>query len=170
MPSTTLEVAAGANYAQMCTTAQEARTIAMLAAGLAHATEGNVLIGEYDARVQPVHCKRIVGFVPHDPLVLAPPQFLRYIAYRAALWDINPQAARAHAALVLERLRGLHEAFAYPIVAALLPMPRLLIFDRPQHPYAAEILAAAGSCTVFSTHLDMQSAAAYSGLREQQPA
>ena len=166
VPPTTLDVAPAARYAHLCASAAEARIVAMLAAGLARPTDGNVLIGEYDPRVQPVHCKRIAGFVPHDPLVIAPSEFSRYITYRAALWGIDQERARAHASLLLERLHGIHEAFAYPIVAALIPMPRLLVMDRPQPAYAASTLAAAGACALFSTHIDMQPAAAYSGLRE----
>jgi hypothetical protein len=52
----------------------------------------------------------------------------------------------------------MHESFAYPIVAALLPFPRVLVLDRPQPAYADEILAAAGPCAVFSTHVEAATA------------
>jgi ABC-type multidrug transport system ATPase subunit len=122
----------------------------MMAASLLHPSSGSVLIGEYDPRVQPVHCKRMTGFVPHDPLPLSHIDADRFIAYRAALWDIDRSRARAHARLLLERLEGVHEAFAYPIVAALLPSPQLLVLDRPQPQTLETIVAASGGCTIFT--------------------
>jgi ABC-type multidrug transport system ATPase subunit len=115
------------------------------------------LIGEYDPRVQPVHCKRLVGYVAHDPLPPGGTSVERYIDYRAALWDIDLRQSRAHADLLLERLGAMHAAFAYPIVAALVPFPQLLVLDRPQPAFAAQILGAA-PCAVFSTHVDDETA------------
>lgn len=166
VPATSLDVANGAHHAHFCSNAREARAVAMLAAGIARCTQGSVLIGEYDPRVQPVHCKRIAAIVAHDPLVMAPSNFMRYIGYRAALWDLDAERARTHAALLLERLGDLHEAFAYPIVAALIAQPQLLVLDRPQLPYAERIGAVAGECAIFSTHVDMECAAAYGPLLE----
>ena len=76
--------------------------------------------------------------------------------------------AIAHAKLVLERLEGVHEAFAYPLAAALVGAPKLLVLDRPQAAYAPQIVAAAGLRAVFSTHVNDVSARAYSPeLRER---
>lgn len=162
--ATSLDVFADSQVAIARADAREAQMLAMLAAGLARPSQGSVLIGEYDPRVQPVHCKRLAGFVPHDPLPLAPSKFARYIDYRAALWDIDTERARAHAAALLDRLSALHEAFAYPIVAALIASPELLVLDRPQPRYASDVLKAAGRTAVFSTHLDTASASAYTML------
>lgn len=166
VPPVTLEMESGARVAQRCGDAREARTLALMASALARPTSGTVVIGEYDPRVQPVHCKRIVGFVPHDPLPLWEMSVSRFIEYRAALWDMDVMRARSHADVLLERLRGVHEAFAYPIVAALLPFPLLLVLDRPQATLASLILDLAGSAAVFSTHLDDPSAHAFSPERE----
>jgi hypothetical protein len=92
---------------------------------------------------------------------MSPLDFTRYIEYRAALWNVDAVRANAHAKLLLERLEGLHEAFAYPIAAALLASPHLLVLDRPQLAYARTILDAAGPCAVFSTHVDDRTADAY---------
>jgi len=147
-----LEVRAGERVARAFASARDASTVALLAAGIVKATDGCVLIGEYDPRVQPVHCKRLAGFVPHDPLPLDEPGFERYIAYRSALWSIGAADALAHARLLFERLEGVHEAFAYPLIGALVARPALLVLDRPAPAYAAQILAAAENCAVFSTH------------------
>jgi len=63
-----------------------------------------------------------------------------------------------HARLLLERLEGVHEAFAYPLVGALLAEPRLLVLDRPQAAYAAQIVSAAGASALFSTHTSQRDA------------
>ncbi|HTU71734.1 MAG TPA: hypothetical protein VMF11_15635 [Candidatus Baltobacteraceae bacterium] len=145
---TSLDLAPGERMTRVCANGHEAEALAMMAAALARATSGSVTIGEYDPRVQPVHCKRIAAFVPHDPLPLSQMDADRYIAYRAALWDLDPLRARAHAQLLLERLHGLHEAFAYPVVGALVPSPQLLVLDRPQATFTPAILEAASGCAV----------------------
>ncbi len=147
----TFDVAPGERVLRDCRDAREAEALAMMAAALAFPTGGSVQIGDYDPRVQPVHCKRIAAFVAHDPLPLSRVDADRYIAYRAALWDVEPERARAHARLLLERLAGLHEAFAYPVAAALLPAPKLLVLDRPLPHVVPIVAAAAGGCAILVT-------------------
>jgi hypothetical protein len=148
----TLDVSPGERAARVFEDPRDASIVAMLAAGIVKANAGSVSIDEFDPRVQPVHCKRAVAFVPHDPLPLDVPGFESYIRYRADLWGIDPARAWAHAKLLLERLDGVHEAFAYPLAGALIVAPKLLVLDRPQPAYAERILAAAGPRAVFSTH------------------
>jgi ABC-type taurine transport system ATPase subunit len=150
----TLDVGAGERIARVFEDARDASIVAMLAAGIVKANAGSVLIDEYDPRVQPVHCKRVVAFVPHDPLPLDVPGFHSYIRYRAELWGIDPVGAWAHAQLLLERLDGVHEAFAYPLAGALIAAPKLLVLDRPLPAYAERILSAAGPRAIFSTHVN----------------
>ena len=146
---TSLDLAPKERMTRPCAGAREAETLAMMAAALARATAGSVTVGEYDPRVQPVHCKRIAAFVPHDPLPLSQIDAERYIAYRAALWDIDLDVARTRVREVLARLGELHEAFAYPIAGALVPAPQLLVLDRPQPAFVEQILDAARDCAVF---------------------
>lgn len=120
-----------------------------------------MLIADYDPRVQAVHCKRIAGFVAHEPWQLDEVEFAEYIDYRAALWNVDRTAARARARELRERLREVHEAFAYPLIGALIADPQLLVLDRPPLVYAQPILAAAEPATVFSTHTSAESAAAF---------
>lgn len=147
---TTLRVERGERVERTCEEPRSAQALAMMAAALLRPTGGSVLIGEYDPRVQPVHCKRIAAFVPHDPLPLNRIDADRFIDYRAALWDIDRAQARKHAQRLLERLDGLHEAFAYPVIAALLPSPQLVVLDRPQPQNADVIARAAGSSAVLT--------------------
>lgn len=146
--ATNFDLHTGQHMTHTCGSAREAKALAMMAAALVRASAGAVTIGEYDPRVQPVHCKRIAGFVPHDPLPLSQIDAQRYIAYRAALWDVDLTQARERAQTILVQLEGLHEAFAYPIAGALVPSPKLLVLDRPQPSFIPQILEAAGNCAV----------------------
>jgi len=166
----TLDVAAGERAVRICETAREANVVALLATGIVKAGSGVVLVDQYDPRVQPAHCKRIVAFVPHDPLPLADLDFERYVRYRAALWNVDPMRALAHAKLLMERLEGMHEAFAVPLAGALVGNPRMLVLDRPQPAYAAQILAAAGPRALFSTHLTVAAAEAFAPATHAAPA
>jgi ABC-type sulfate/molybdate transport systems ATPase subunit len=157
----TLDLEAGGRVALTFLSSQEATIVALMAAGIAKATTGSVLIGDYDPRVQSVHCKRIAGFVPHEPLQLDEGDFPRYIAYRAALWNVEATAAQADARLLCERLEGMHEAFAFPLIGALIATPRLIVLDRPQPAYAAQILRAVEGRALLSTHAPPSNAAAF---------
>ncbi|HUN29307.1 MAG TPA: hypothetical protein VMV65_05850 [Alphaproteobacteria bacterium] len=148
VPPANLDLSPGESFTRLCACAREAEALAMMASALARATAGSVTIGEYDPRVQPAHCKRIAAFVPHDPLPLSQIDAARYVTYRAALWDLDPSLARERARELYARLGGLHEAFAYPIVAALLPSPQLLVLDRPHPAGLPQILQAAAGCAV----------------------
>jgi hypothetical protein len=55
----------------------------------------------------------------------------------------------------------MHEALAYPLIGALIGMPKLLVLDRPQPVYAQQILEVAGRCAVLSTHDDAAAARAF---------
>lgn len=161
----TLDVRPGERVARVYADAREATIAAMLAAGIVKAGSGSVLIDQYDPRVQSAHCKRIAAFVPHAALPLPDEaEFERYIAYRAALWDVDPMRAVARAKLLMERLEGVHEAFAYPLAGALVSGPKLLVLDRPQAAYARQIIAAIRPLAVFSTHLNAAAAQAFSAV------
>jgi ABC-2 type transport system ATP-binding protein len=149
---TTLRLAPGERTERTCSGPQAAEALAMMGAALLRPTSGSVLIGEFDPRVQPVHCKRIAGFVPHDPLPLSPIGADRFIAYRAALWGIDAERARARTRELLAQLTGMHEAFVYPIVAAMLPAPQLLVLDRPQPGDVDLIARVAAPAAVFAVY------------------
>jgi ABC-type multidrug transport system ATPase subunit len=162
---------AGQHHAATFTNANAAAIVALLAAGLAKATSGQVFVDEFDPRVQPVHVKRIVGYVPHDAVHHEFRNFARYIDYRATLWGIPRDRATVRAYALLERLEGVHEAFAYPLIGALLSSPKLLVLDRPQAAYAQHILDVAGADTaVFSTHTSIRAAQTFQRTTAHNPA
>lgn len=147
--------------------AEEAKIAALLAAGIAKASSGCVLLGDFDPRVQSVAAKRIAAFVPHEPLHLDDAGFARYVAYRAALWNVELPAARLRAYALRERLNGMHEAFAYPLIGALIGMPRVVVLDRPQPAYASQILEATAGLALLSTHTQAASARAFDAVTER---
>ncbi len=147
-----VELEEGGRLAHACDGNHAAATVAMMAAGLVRATSGSVFVGAFDPRIQPVHVKRLAGYVPHEALPHEFSTFERYIEYRAALWRLPPAESVVRARRILAGLEGIHEAFAYPLAGALISQPRLLVLDRPQAVYAPQIVAAARNCAVFSTH------------------
>jgi hypothetical protein len=157
----TLDVELGERAAIHVASAREAAIVAAMAAAIVKVSSGCVLIGDYDPHVQSVACKRIAAFVPHESFALNESEFGRYIEYRTELWKLEPRRTRAYAAELRRRLAGMHEALAYPLIGALIGLPKLLVLDRPQPVYAPQILAAAGPCAVFSTHDDAAAARAF---------
>jgi hypothetical protein len=166
----TLDVCPGERAALTFASAHEAAIVALLASGIVKASGGSVLIDDYDPRVQSVHCKRVAALVPHEPFPMGEADFMRYIAYRAALWNVEPRRALAHAVLLREKLIGMHDAFAYPLIGALIVMPKLIVLDRPQPAYAPQILAVTQTSALLSTHTNAAAAAAFATLRTVKPA
>lgn len=157
----TLDLSHGERAALHCATPREAKIVALLASGIVKASSGCVFIDDYDPRVQSAACKRIAALVPHEPFALREDEFVRYIAYRAALWNVNVHQAQARALLLRKRLAGMHESFAYPLIAALVGMPKLVILDRPELLYARQILDLLAGCAVFATHTDAAAAVVF---------
>ena len=147
-----LQLAEGARLAHACEGNRAASIVAMMAAGLVRATHGSVFVGAFDPRIQPVHVKRLAGYVPHEALPHEFPSFDRYIEYRAALRQLPQAESVVRARRMLEALDGVHESFAYPLAGALIAQPALLVLDRPHALYAPQIMAVAQSSAVFSTH------------------
>lgn len=160
----TFTLGEGERFAYACAGESAASTIALLAAGLVKPSSGRVFIAAFDPRIQPVQAKRIVGYVPHEALQHDFPSFTRYIEFRAALWGLSRAQTVVRARALLARLDGVHEAFAYPLVGALLARPRLLVLDRPQTAYAQQILDAAGECAIFSTHSSARDAQRFNAI------
>ncbi len=157
----TLGLEEGGRLAHPCANNRAASIVAMMAAGLVRATGGCVFVGAFDPRIQPVHVKRMVGYVPHDALPYEFSTFERYIEYRAELWQLPQAESVVRARRIFAGLEGIHESFAYPLAGALVARPRLLVLDRPQALYAPQIVEAAGTCAIFSTHGSKNDAARF---------
>jgi ABC-type Na+ transport system ATPase subunit NatA len=157
-----IELEEGGRLAHPCDGNRAAAIVAMMGAGLARASSGSVFVGAFDPRIQPVHVKRIAGYVPHDALPYEFPSFEQYIEYRAALWRLPQAESVVRARHILSGLDGIHESFAYPLAGALIAQPRLLVLDRPQAVYARQIVGVAQTCAIFSTHGSESEAARFS--------
>ncbi len=142
----------GGRLAHACASNHAAAIVAMMAAGLVRASGGAVYVGAFDPRIQPVHVKRLAGYVPHDAIPNDFPSFEQYIEYRAALWQLPQAESVVRARHILSGLDGIHESFAYPLAGALIAQPRLLVLDRPQAVYGPQIVDVAKTCAIFSTH------------------
>jgi hypothetical protein len=158
----TLDVYPGERTALAFDSAREASIVALMASGIVKPSQGCVLIEDFDPRIQSINCKRVAALVPHEPCGLHESEFVRYVVYRAALWKIEPRRALAHARLLRKRLAPMHEAFAFPLIGALVGMPKLVVLDRPPSAYASQILAALEGRTAFSTHTSASEARAFS--------
>ena len=154
----TVEVTLGERVARSFSTAREAAIVALMAAGIAKATSGRVFVGEFDPRIQPVQVRRLVGYVPHEAVPHEFTSFEGYIEYRAMLWNLPLDETVAAALALRERMDGVHEAFAYPLIGALVARPDLLVLDRPQSAYAPQIRDVSGRAAIFSTHLSEREA------------
>jgi ABC-type Na+ transport system ATPase subunit NatA len=152
----------GDRLAHACADNRAAAIVAMMAAGLVRASGGAVYVGAFDPRIQPVHVKRLAGYVPHDALPYEFPSFEQYIEYRAALWQLPQAESVVRGRHILSGLDGIHETFAYPLAGALIAQPRLLVLDRPQAVYGAQIVEVAKTCAIFSTHGSENEAARFS--------
>jgi ABC-type Na+ transport system ATPase subunit NatA len=157
----TLDLEPGERVALHCASQREATIVALLACGIVKASNGLVLIDDFDPRVQSVACKRAAAFVPHEPFALDDREFALYIEYRAALWNLEPLRARAQADRLRSSLAGMHETLVYPLIAALIARPKLVVLDRPLAVHAKLILAAIGERAVLSTHTDAAAAHAF---------
>lgn len=162
-PAVTLTLGEGERLAHICEDARVAATIALMAAGLVKPSAGRVYVAAFDPRIQPVQVKRIVGYVPHEAVPHDFPSFTKYIEFRAALWGLPRSQSIVRGRALLAQLDGVHEAFAFPLVGALLSHPRLLVLDRPQPAYAEHIFRVAHGCAIFSTHLAQRDAERFHG-------
>lgn len=166
----TLCVESGSRYAFVAAGRGTGAVIAMMAAGIVKPSRGRVFIGAFDPRIQPVQAKRLAGFVPHEAVPHQFASFTQYIEYRAALWGLPRAQSIVRARAILTRLEGVHEAFAYPLIGALLAAPRLLVLDRPQAAYASQIAIAAEGCAIFSTHAGEREADRFESAAADVPA
>jgi hypothetical protein len=157
----TLDLEGGERAALTCASPRDAEVVALLATGVVKSSSGRVLIGDFDPHVQSVACKRVAALVPHEPFSLDEGEFADYVRYRAALWNVELTQARMRVQLLQKRLAGMHEAFAYPLIAALIAAPKLIVLDRPQPVYADRILDVIGDRAMLSTHTDVAAACAF---------
>jgi ABC-2 type transport system ATP-binding protein len=170
-----LDIRAGEFYALLGPNGAGKTTTLRMVAGLERPDAGSIRIFGIDARADPLAAKRVVAWVPDEPLLYDKLSPLEYLAFVAGLWGLDPVVAADRAEGLLRQLdlweqrharcdtfsRGMKQKAA--LAGALIHDPQLLILDEPLTGLDAgasrlvkDLLAArvATGCTVIlTTHI-----------------
>lgn len=169
------EVADGEFYALLGPNGAGKTTTLRMIAGLLAPDAGTIVVGGVDLATAPRAAKRIVAYVPDEPMLydkLTPVEYLELIA---ALWSVDPSVARRESTRLLETLglaphamqrcetfsRGMRQKLV--LAGALVRAPRLLILDEPLTGLDAEaarlakdllnVHVAGGGAVILTTHI-----------------
>jgi ABC-2 type transport system ATP-binding protein len=118
-------------------------TTLRIVAGLLKADEGRVAVLGHDIADDAVAAKRVLSFLPDDPLVYDKLDALEYLEFVAGLWSLPGDVAARRAEELLRWLdlwpqarqraesysRGMRQKLA--LAGALIHAPRVLILDEP---------------------------------------
>jgi ABC-2 type transport system ATP-binding protein len=138
-----LNVAAGEFYALLGPNGAGKTTTLRLVAGLLPADSGAISVFGVDARRQPIAAKRIIAWLPDEPMLYDKLDPIEYLEFVAGLWGVEPGRAQRLAEELLETLglwphrrercegfsRGMKQKVA--LAGALVHEPRLLMLDEP---------------------------------------
>lgn len=118
-------------------------TTLRMVAGLLRPDAGEISIFGIDALRQKIAAKRLVAWLPEEPLLYELLTPLEYLEFVAGLWSVEPRLARERAEMFLTQLglwphrneqcsgfsRGMRQKTV--LAAALIHDPQLLILDEP---------------------------------------
>src|SRR5579859_1948724 len=138
-----LTVRAGEFYGLLGPNGAGKTTSLRMIAGLLRPDAGSVEIFGRDALADPVAAKRLISWLPDEPMLYDKLTPLEYLEFVAGLWGMAAQEAEGRARDLLERLelwdhrdercegvsRGMKQKAA--LAGALIHDPRLLILDEP---------------------------------------
>jgi len=170
-----LSVRAGELYALLGPNGAGKTTTLRMVTGLTLPDAGQIEVFGVDARADPIAAKRLIAWLPDDPLLYDKLTPLEYLEFVAGLWGIAAAEAAPRAEELLRMLdlwtqrgqrcetfsRGMKQKAA--LAGALIHEPRLLILDEPLTGLDAgiarqvkELLAArvrAGGTVILTTHI-----------------
>jgi ABC-2 type transport system ATP-binding protein len=138
-----LTVNAGEFYALLGPNGAGKTTTLRLVAGLLVADSGTIEVFGIDVRRHPIEAKRIIAWLPDEPMLYDRLDPLEYLEFVAGLWGIEPAKAQETANSLLETLglwphrhqrcetfsRGMKQKVA--VAGALVHEPKLLMLDEP---------------------------------------
>jgi ABC-2 type transport system ATP-binding protein len=170
-----LTVKAGELYALLGPNGAGKTTTLRMVAGLLRPDSGAISIFGIDARADPIAAKRIVAWLPDEPMLYDKLTPMEYLEFVAGLWGVDAAAARGRAEKLLRWLdlwdrrdqrcesfsRGMKQTAA--LAGALIHEPRLLILDEPLTGLDAGVArqvkdlllerVAAGATVILTTHI-----------------
>jgi ABC-2 type transport system ATP-binding protein len=138
-----LTVRAGEFYALLGPNGAGKTTTLRMAAGLLVADSGAIEVFGIDVRQHPIEAKRIIAWLPDEPMLYDRLDPLEYLEFVAGLWGTEPGKAQETAKELLEVLglwphrqqrcetfsRGMKQKVA--LAGAFVHEPRLLMLDEP---------------------------------------
>lgn len=150
-------------------------TTLRMVAGLLAPDAGEISVYGRDALGDPIGAKRIMAWVPDEPMIYDKLTPMEYLEFVAGLWGVDSDAAVARAselfaalglsAVAHQRAEGLSKGMRQKLAlaGALVHDPRLIILDEPftgLDAGSARIVkdmlrerTAAGCCVVMTTHI-----------------
>ena len=170
-----LDIAAGAFYALLGPNGAGKTTTLRMTAGLMKPDAGEIRIFGIDAVADPVAAKRIMAWLPDEPMLYDKLSPIEYLEFVAGLWSVAPRIAEPRAAELIEVLqlgdvrhqrcegfsRGMKQKVA--LAGALIHDPRLIMLDEPLTGLDAaiarhvkDLLSArvkAGATIILTTHI-----------------
>ncbi len=139
----TLTIKAGEFYALLGPNGAGKTTTLRMVAGLLEPDAGAIEICGIDTRRDPVAAKRVLAWVPDEPMIYDKLTPMEYLAFVAGLWSMDAQVARAKADQLIdvfgltakanERCQGFSKGMRQKVAlaGALIHAPRLIILDEP---------------------------------------
>lgn len=138
-----LEVGRGELYALLGPNGAGKTTTLRMVAGLLAPDAGRIAVGGIDLASAPREAKRVIAYVPDEPLLYDKLSSIEYLDFVAALWEVDASAARREAMRLLDLLglmphamqrcetfsRGMRQKLV--LAGALMRRPQLLILDEP---------------------------------------
>jgi ABC-2 type transport system ATP-binding protein len=138
-----LVVRAGELYALLGANGAGKTTTLRLVAGLLPADSGEIVVFGIDARAKPIEAKRVIAWLPDEPMLYDRLDPLEYLEFVAGLWGVEPARAQNNANELLRLLglwphrrercegfsRGMKQKLA--LAGALVHDPKLLMLDEP---------------------------------------
>jgi ABC-type Na+ transport system ATPase subunit NatA len=144
-----LTLAAGETFALAQPDSNAAGVAARMCAAIVKPTEGTIYVGDFETRLQPPQCKRLVGFVDAAGFDGDAHAFKNEVAFRADVWGLDPRDAQARGRALLTALGD--GDYARGVALALVPEVALVVLDRPATRMVARVRELAPAAGILRT-------------------